>query len=232
LPSYAGLNVELELKALGRVAASAEHPSLFMLGGAKISDKVATVQNLGKKVDSLLVGGGPANLFFFAKGYEVGKSICERESVQLAKDVLRNFGDKLVLPVDCVVAKADHSSIRVCAPTDVHPDEAIFDIGPASILKFAETIKAAKQMVWNGPLGLFEERAFSHGSVSIATLFAARCQGMAFGVVGGGDTLSLLDAAQVTHMVDFVSTAGGAMLAYLAGEPLPAIVALGSQNKE
>jgi phosphoglycerate kinase len=124
------------------------------------------------------------------------------------------------------VAGQDYTNVRVCKPTDIRSDEAIFDIGPATILEFAARIKAARQMVWNGPLGLFEQKTFSHGSTSIAMLFAARCQGAAFGVVGGGDTLSLLDQVQVTSMVDFVSTAGGAMLKFLAGERLPAIAAL------
>ena len=226
LPSYAGLNVEQELTALGRIIRSAEHPSLVMIGGIKISDKVGAVQNLGKRVDSILVSGGPSNLFFYAKGYEIGESVCEKENVQMAKDIMRNFGDKLVLPLDCVVAAPDYSGIRVCKPTDIHKGELVYDIGPATILEFAGRIKQAKQMVWNGPVGLFEQSSFSHGSMSIATLFAARCQGFAFGVVGGGDTQNLLDRAQVTDMVDFVSTAGGAMLDYLAGETLPGLAAL------
>ena len=189
------------------------------------------MQNLGQHVDAILVGGGCANLFFLAKGYEVGKSLCEAGSVQLARDILRNFRDKLVLPVDCVVAKPDFSGVRVCRPTDIHGDEAVFDIGPATILEFAQHIKAARQMVWNGPLGMFEQKIFSHGSASVAMLFAARCQGKAFGVVGGGDTLNLLDEVKVTHMVDFVSTAGGAMLKFLAGERLPAIGALDTNRQ-
>ncbi len=231
LPSYAGLTVERELNGLNKLLTMRADPFLVIIGGAKISDKVGTIKNLGKQAANILVGGGPANLFFLSKGYEIGGSLCEREQKGVAEDLIRNFKDKIILPVDVVVAdNEDHSKLRVTAPDQIRKSEQILDIGPQTILLFSNYIKTAKKMVWNGPLGLFEEKSFSHGTMSIASIYAARCKGFAYGVVGGGDTLEAINKAKVADQIDFVSTAGSATLDYLAGEQLPGLIALERSN--
>lgn len=230
LPSFAGLNFEKELKGLTKALTLEKHPFILLMGGAKISDKIATLRFLGKKADKFLIGGALGNLFFVAKGYDIGKSRCELDKLNLAKDLLRNFKDKIVLPVDFVVAKeSDHKQgIRVCAPDSIKKDEAMLDIGPKTILEFSKYIKSAGKMIWNGPMGVFEEKPFSHGTMSLAWLFASKSKGKAYGVVGGGDTLEAIDKAKVADQIDFISTAGGAMLNFLAGEELPGVRALKS----
>ncbi len=227
LPSFAGLNVEKELNALNKLLTLKANPFTVIIGGAKISDKIGAIKNLGKRAEHILVGGGPANLFFLTQGFEIGGSLCEKEEIDVAKDLMRNYKQKLVLPVDVVVAKSkDHSQARVCKPEQVSKDEAILDIGPQTTLLFSKIVKESKKMVWNGPMGLFEEKQFSHGTMSLALIFAARCNGYAYGVVGGGDTLDALNKAKVLDQIDFVSTAGGATLDFLAGENLPGLKAL------
>ena len=226
MPGFAGLRVEKELKALDKLLTLKANPFIIMMGGAKITDKVGAIKKLGKSADKILIGGGPANLFFFAKGIEIGKSICEKDKVDLAKEITRNFKDKIVLPLDVLVAKSDFADPHFCDIDAVKKNEAIFDIGPKTILEFAKHIKAAKKMVWNGPMGQFEIKTFSHGTMAIAQLYASKCKASSYGVVGGGDTVSALAEAGVLDQIDFVSTGGGAMLDYLAGEKLPALVAL------
>lgn len=227
LPSFAGLNLENEIKNLKKVLSLKANPFLVIMGGAKISDKVGTIENLGKSADKILVGGGPANLFFYAKGYEIGKSICEKNEIDLAKDLLRNFKDKIVMPLDVVVAKPEtFADTHVTTPDKIRPNEAIYDIGPKTILEFSKHIKGAKKMIWNGPLGFFENRTFSHGTFAIAQIFAAVSQSKAFGVVGGGDTAAAVNQAKMADQIDFVSTAGSATLDFLAGKKLPALEAL------
>lgn len=228
IPSFAGLNVEKELNALNKLLTLQANPFTVIIGGAKISDKVGAIKNLSKSAQYVLVGGGPANLFFLSQGFEIGQSLCEKEELEVASDLMRNYKDRIVLPVDVVVAKAtDHEQVRVCKPTEVLKDEAILDIGPQTTLLFSKIVKESKKMVWNGPMGLFEEKKFSHGTMSLALIFAARCKGFAYGVVGGGDTLDALNQARLLEQIDFVSTAGGATLEYLAGESLPGLKALG-----
>ncbi len=228
IPSFAGLNVEKELNALNKLLTLQANPFTVIIGGAKISDKIGAIKNLSKSAQYVLVGGGPANLFFLSQGFEIGQSLCEKEELEVASDLMRNYKDRIVLPVDVVVAKAtDHEQVRVCKPTEVLKDEAILDIGPQTTLLFSKIVKESKKMVWNGPMGLFEEKKFSHGTMSLALIFAARCKGFAYGIVGGGDTLDALNQARLLEQIDFVSTAGGATLEYLAGEDLPGLKALG-----
>lgn len=226
LPAYCGLQLEKEIAALDKLLTMKAHPFIAMMGGAKISDKVGAIRNIGKPADKILIGGGPANLFFLAKGYEIGKSICEKDKLDLAKEIMRNFKEKIVLPLDVLVAKPDFSDPHFAAVEDVKKSEAIFDIGPKTILEFSKHIKTAKKMVWNGPMGHYEIKTFSHGTIAIAQLFASKCRRNCYGVVGGGDSVGALTKAKVLEQVDFVSTGGGAMLDYLAGDKLPAIEAL------
>lgn len=231
LPAYAGLTVEKELKGLDIVLNLKKDPFVVIMGGAKITDKVGAIKNLGKKADALLIGGGPANLFFLAKGYEIGKSLCEREQLSFAQDLLRNYKEKIILPVDVVAADpADYSTARICLPTDVKSNEAIYDIGPKTILQFSKHIKSAKKLAWNGPMGLFEKKEFSHGTMSLALIYSSRCKGAAYGMIGGGDTLEALGKAKVIDHIDFVSTGGSATLDYLGGDQLPGLKALELNN--
>ncbi len=230
LPAYAGLNLEQEIKAMNYILKKDEHPFILIMGGIKISDKIGTIKNLAKSADHILVGGGIANLFFSAKDLKIGKSLSEKDQLNLAEDLLRNYKQKIVMPIDIVVAQQDYSAIRVCKPGEVKDDESIYDIGPQTIGEFSSYIKSAKKMVWNGPLGFYENKPFSHGTISIAQLFASKCQNSCYGLVGGGDTVSAVYKAGVADQVDFVSTGGSAMLDYLAGESLPGIKALAVQG--
>lgn len=228
IPSYAGLLLEQEITNLDRVLKRPKAPFVVMMGGAKISDKIKTLTNLGKKADTLLVGGGLANLFFAARGYEIGKSKAEHESVKLAWQTDKNFKGKIVLPVDVVVANSalDKSSIRTCAPHEVKKNELILDAGPKTILAFATVLKQAKTVVWNGPLGFFEHKPFHHGTMALGRIIGAVGKGRAYAVVGGGETVDAIRQAGQAEYVDHLSTGGGAMLEYLAGTQLPGITAL------
>ncbi|MBI3232276.1 MAG: phosphoglycerate kinase [Candidatus Doudnabacteria bacterium] len=228
LASYAGFLLEKEIKFLDAVLKHAKKPFVVMTGGIKLSEKVGALENLGNKADKILVGGGVASLMFKTKGYEVGFSRIEEAESKIAWQIMQNFKDKLVFPLDVVVANKsmDKESIRVCLPHEVSPAEQILDAGPKTILEFSKHIKAAKTIVWSGPLGLYEKRPFHHATFALARLIGGRGKGRAFVVAGGGDTV---DAIRQTHQfehIDHVSTGGGAMLEYLAGRKLPGIEAL------
>jgi phosphoglycerate kinase len=199
-----------------------------LLGGIKISEKAKTLEHLGKKADKILLGGGIANMIFLAKGISVGKSNVESEARETAWHLLQNFGDKIVLPQDVVVANSnyDKSSIRVCNIHDVKKEEMILDLGPQSILQFATELKKAKTVVWNGPLGLFEEKPFAAGTYALAKIVGAISTGRAYGVVGGGETVDAVRHVHQDKFIDHVSTGGGAMLEFLSGDKLPGIKAL------
>lgn len=227
LPAFAGLELEKELNALKKLTTLKVSPYIAIMGGAKISDKVETIRTLAAEADQVLIGGALANLFLKAKGFEIGLSFCESDKIALAEELLRNFKDKIVLPTDVIVSDQSREHIAIVSSDSVKPDQAIYDIGPKTILAFSTYIKSAKKMVWNGPLGLFEEQRFSTGTMSIGRIFAGRCQGFAYGIAGGGDTLEAINQAQIADQLDFVSTGGGAMLDYLAGKTLPGVAALG-----
>ncbi len=227
LPAFCGLELEKELAALRKLTTLKAKPYIAVMGGAKISDKVETIRQLAQDADQVLIGGALANLFLKAKGFEIGLSFCELDKISLAEELLRNYKDKIVLPIDVIASDASKEHIAILSSDSVHPDQAIYDIGPKTILAFSEAIKSAQKLVWNGPLGLFEESPFSMGTMSIGRIFASRCQGFAYGVAGGGDTLEAINQAQIADQLDFVSTGGGAMLDYLAGKTLPGVAALG-----
>lgn len=227
-PSYAGLLLDKEIKSLTSVLVKPKSPFVVMIGGIKISEKAKTLEHLGKKADKILLGGGIANMIFLAKGISVGKSNVESEARETAWHLLQNFGDKIILPLDVVVANSnyDKSSIRVCNIHDVKKDEMILDLGPKSILQFATELKKAKTVVWNGPLGLFEEKPFATGTLALAKIVGAVSSGRAYGVVGGGETVDAVRHAHQAEFIDHVSTGGGAMLEFLSGDKLPGIKAL------
>lgn len=223
LPSYAGKLMAEEVKQLTRLLEDPEHPYIVLLGGAKISTKLPVIKKLMPLADKILIGGGMANNFFRAKKLEVGRSLVSRKDIGLARTLLGK--KKIVLPKDVVVAKklSDDADIRVTVPEGVRKDEYIVDIGPETMRSYAFELKKGQTLVWNGPVGIFEIKKFSHGSVILARVVASRAGGKAFGVVGGGDTLPVLSKTKMEEYVDHVSTGGGAMLDFLAGKFLPAI---------
>ncbi len=228
LPSYGGPLLEQEIKSLSFVLERHQNPFVLMMGGIKISDKIGVLDNLGKKADSILLGGGLANLVFASRGYEMGISKIEEEAMHKAFQIDKNYKSKLVLPIDVVVANKamDKDSIRVCLAHEVRKNEQVLDAGPKTILQFAGILKSAKTIVWNGPLGLFEHKPFHTATVALARVIGGSSKRKAFAVVGGGETVDAVRQAGQFDHINHVSTGGGAMLEFLAGKKLPGIEAL------
>ena len=228
LPAVAGFLMEKELEMLGRLLANPERPFAAIIGGAKVSDKIAVISNLLDKVDILIIGGGMANTFLKAQGYDVGKSLLETDKVDLAKGLMgeaKNKGVKLLLPVDVVVAlAAAPDSEQKTVPVDQIPAEWMaLDIGPESIGRFAEALKTAKTVVWNGPMGVFEMEPFARGTEATARALA---EIDATTVIGGGDSVSAVKKAGLADKMTHISTGGGASLEFLEGKELPGVAAL------
>ncbi len=225
-PAVAGFLMEKELAYLGGALSNPVQPFVAIMGGAKISDKIAVIENLLPKVDALLIGGGMANTFFVAQGYKVGTSLVEAEAIETAKKLLAAHADKLVLPVDCVVAndfKADAESKVV--PVDQVPDGwKILDIGPATIAHFANRLAAAKTVIWNGPMGVFEFPRFATGTFAVAKALA-QLKG-AVTIVGGGDSAAAVEQSGLADKISHISTGGGASLEFLEGKVLPGVAVL------
>jgi len=219
----AGLLMEQELKYLGMATTNPPRPCVAILGGAKVSDKIEVIQNLGKVVDTLVIGGAMAYTFLRAQGLPTGKSLVEEDKIALAKELLATLGNKLMLPVDHVVV----SEIAAGAPNEVVttiPEGKIaVDIGPATIEAFKKVISGAKTVIWNGPMGIFEKPPFDAGTVALAKAVA---ESGATSIVGGGDSEKAIKAAGVTSKISHVSTGGGASLEFLAGIQLPGVAAL------
>ena len=228
LPSYAGPSLEKEIKNLDYITTRAQKPFVLMMGGIKISDKAKLLDSLGRKADHVLVGGGLANVFMAAEGLEIGESVVEKESQQLAWTIMKNFKDKLMMPVDFAVF--DTSNPKETAiekgKYEISRTEKICDIGPKTILAYAKILKTAKTICWNGPLGYFEKKPFRAGTMALAKVVGSVSSGKAFGVAGGGETVAAIRQAHQFEYIDHVSTGGGAMLEYLAGNKLPGIEAL------
>ncbi len=225
LPAVSGFLMQQELEFLGRATLNPEHPYVAILGGAKISDKIAVIENLLAKCDSLLIGGGMANTFLAAKGYDMQDSLVEPDVVATAKEILGKSGERLLLPVDAVVAdkfEADAQS-QVVDVDKVPAGWRIMDIGPRTIAKFSGTIEGARLVVWNGPMGVFEMPKFAEGTFAIAHAVA---DSGAISVIGGGDSASAVKKAGVAKKMTHVSTGGGASLEFLEGKPLPGVAAL------
>ena len=219
----AGLLMEAELKYLGMATTNPARPCIAILGGAKVSDKIEVIQNLGKVVDKLLIGGAMAYTFLKAQGLPVGKSLVEDDKVDLAKSLLNELGSKLMLPVDHVVvtniaAGAEHQTVNT-----IEPGKIGVDIGPETIDAYSRVISGAKTVIWNGPMGIFEKPPFDAGTVALAKAVAGSG---AISVVGGGDSEKAIKAAGVTSKISHVSTGGGASLEFLAGMVLPGVAAL------
>ena len=223
LPVYAGLLLTEELQALDKVV-KPRLPLVVIMGGAKIETKAPLIAKLFKSANQILIGGALANNFFAEQGWEVGQSLID----QTGQTVLQQFysqnklKSKIILPID-VVVKNRLGRVRLCRPDQLTKSEMILDIGPQTISLFAKYISQAQTLIWNGPMGKFEEAPFKQGTLSIARAVAARSKGRAYGVVGGGETIAALNLTKMAEYVDWVSTAGGALLAYLGGEEMPGL---------
>lgn len=223
LPAYAGLLLEKEMVALGRIL-KPKKPLVVIIGGAKISTKAPLISKLYSNASEILLGGALANNFFKYQKLEIGKSLYDADSQTFVKKFYKGkkLADKIFLPID-VVVKARNGMAQVRKPDNVKKGETIFDIGPATISLYAKYIKNAQTIVWNGPMGKFEEASFRQGTMSIARLVASRSSGRAYGLVGGGETDEVLEQSKMAEYIDWVSTAGGAMLTYLGGGKMPGL---------
>jgi phosphoglycerate kinase len=227
-PAAAGLLMARELEALGRIFERPERPVAAVLGGAKVSDKLALVEHLLARVDTLLIGGGMAFTFLAALGYGVGRSLLEAERLEAARAILgraRSLGVRMRLPVDVVAASAPDSAegIRTVGVREIPDDLMGLDVGPLTVAQFGAALQGAKTVVWNGPMGVFEKPAFAAGTLGLARAVAG-CG--AFSVIGGGDTIAAVRQAGVTDRIGYISTGGGAFLEFLEGRTLPGVAAL------
>ena len=228
LPAYCGFLVEKELSALGGAIEDPQRPLVAVLGGAKISDKLAVIENLLEKADTLIIGGGMAFTFLKAKGYETGDSLLDTEKVEYCRDMLAKAeakGVKLLLPVDVVIADAfaADANTRVVAADSIPAGWQGLDIGPETQKLFGDTVRAAGTVIWNGPMGVFEFPAFAKGTESVAAAMA-ECRGIT--VVGGGDSASAIEKMGYVDKVTHVSTGGGASLEFMEGKELPGVACL------
>ncbi|MBI5022459.1 MAG: phosphoglycerate kinase [Ignavibacteriales bacterium] len=225
IPAVSGFLMQQELEYLSKATMNPERPYVAILGGAKISDKIAVIENLLTKCDTLIIGGGMANTFLAAKGFNMAESLVEKSAVDTAKNIIAKAGDKLSLPTDGVVGfKSDPQAQPKIVDADKVPSGgSMMDIGPMSIEKFSAILKNAKLVVWNGPMGVFEDPRYSEGTFAIAKLLAS-CG--ATTVIGGGDSASAVKKSGVAKQMSHVSTGGGASLEFLEGKILPGVAAL------
>jgi phosphoglycerate kinase len=219
----AGLLMEKELKYLTMVTRHPERPCIAILGGAKVSDKIEVIANLMKIVDKLLVGGAMAYTFFKAQGRPTGKSLVETDKVDLAKTLLASAGDKLLLPLDHVVAAELKEGAANQVVHDIPDGMMGLDIGPKTVAAYSQVIASAKTIVWNGPMGVFEKPPFDKGTVAIAKAVAGSG---AISIVGGGDSEKAVKSAGIADKISHISTGGGASLEFLAGIELPGVAVL------
>ncbi len=227
-PSAAGFLLEKEIKYLGLALAYPDHPFVAVIGGAKVSDKIAVIENLLDKVDTLIIGGGMAYTFLQAKGRPTGKSLVEADKISLAKELIKKAAEKgvnLLLPQDHIVAAefsptADH---RVCSDATFPADWMALDIGPATIATYTGALRNARMVVWNGPMGVFEFDNFAKGTMAVAETLA---ESQARSIVGGGDSVAAVKKAGVESKMTHISTGGGASLEFLEGKELPGLAAL------
>jgi phosphoglycerate kinase len=219
----AGLLMDKELEYLTKATKNPARPCVSILGGAKVSDKIEVIQNLLKVVDRLMVGGAMAYTFLRARGESTGKSLVEEDKIDLASELMRNAGDKLLLPLDHVVAAELKTGVE-SQVADRIPDGMMgLDIGPKTVEAYAQVISSAKTVIWNGPMGVFETPPFDRGTVALAKAVA---DSGAVSVVGGGDSEKAIKSAGIADKISHISTGGGASLEFLAGIELPGVRAL------
>lgn len=228
LPSALGLLVQKEVDIMGEALQDPKHPFVAILGGAKVSDKIGVIENLLDKVDTILIGGGMAYTFLKAMGKEIGTSLLEADKLELAKDLLHRAKEKGVrveLPTDGVIADAvaENQKTAIVSIDAIPADKMSLDIGPETIKTFTSIVKEAKTVVWNGPMGVFEIKEFSNGTLALAKAMA-ECQGTT--IIGGGDSAAAVEQAGYKEQMTHVSTGGGASLEFLEGKELPGIAAI------
>ncbi len=230
LPSFAGLQLETEINALKKVTTEIKKPITCIIGGSKISTKIGIIKNLIPKFDNIIIVGGMANNIISYKGNNIGKSIKEENCVSEIKEIFENSKDHLCeisYPEDVLVGKSINDKPKVKELDNINDDDLILDIGPKTIKKIKDIIKTSKTVLWNGPAGYFENPHFAKGSYEIAKAIIQKNKDSSiYSVVGGGDTLALINQINVVHNFNFISTAGGAFLEYLEGKELPGIKAL------
>jgi phosphoglycerate kinase len=227
-PAAAGLLMQRELEALGRIFERPERPVAAVLGGAKVSDKLALVEHLLSRVEMLMIGGGMAFTFLSALGYGVGRSLLEADRLEAARTILaraRSLGVPVRLPVDVVAAPSPDSveGIRTVGVREIPGDLMGLDLGPLTVAQFGAALKGPRTILWNGPMGVFEKSPFAAGTIGVARAVAGSG---AFSVIGGGDTIAAVQHAGVTERIGYISTAGGAFLEFLEGRVLPGVAAL------
>ncbi len=225
LPAVSGFLMEQELEYLGRAVRNPEHPYVAILGGAKISDKIDVVETLLSKADKLIIGGGMANTFLAAKELNMQDSLVEESSLETAKSILEKAGNKLVLPVDAVIADKfeENANSQIVDVDKIPAGWRMLDVGPKTLELYKQALNGAKLVVWNGPVGVFEMPKFAEGTFALAKLLA---ESGATTVIGGGDSASAVKKAGVAKQMTHVSTGGGASLEYLEGKELPGVAAL------
>jgi phosphoglycerate kinase len=225
LPGYAGYLIEKELKHLGEAVENPTRPFVAIMGGSKVKDKIALIDNLLPKVDRLLVGGGMTYTFLKAKGLEIGRSILDKDSIEYAGTLLEQYPDKLVLPTDVVVSAqfSEEAETEIRPVTEIPADQEGLDIGPATRAEFSAVIAEAGTVLWNGPVGVFELTPFVGGTLAVAEALAAS---NAKTIVGGGDSAAAVEKFGLADQMTHVSTGGGASLEFLEGKLLPGIAAL------
>jgi len=225
LPAAAGFLLEKEIKYLGNAIADPERPFVAILGGAKVSDKIGVIENLLTSADRILIGGGMANTFFKAQGYEMADSLVEEDVLETARALLEQAGEKLVLPVDAVIADAFDAAAnaKTMEVGDVPAGWRILDIGPRTVALFSEIVAGAGTVVWNGPMGVFEFEPFAKGTFAIAQAVA---ESGATGIIGGGDSVAAVNKSGLQDKITHISTGGGASLEMLEGKLLPGLAAL------
>jgi phosphoglycerate kinase len=225
LPAVAGFLIEKEIRYLSQAVESPHRPFVAIMGGSKVKDKIALIDNLLPKVDRLLIGGGMVFTFLKAQGKEIGKSLLDATSIEYSLSLLEKAGGKIVLPVDIVITSelSPTADVSVCSVDEIPPDKLGADIGPKSAAIFAEIIRGAKTVLWNGPAGVFEMKPFEAGTRAIGEAMA-HCEGLT--IVGGGDSAAAAEKFGFSDKMSHVSTGGGASLEFLEGRELPGIAAL------
>ena len=226
LPAVSGFLIEKEIEFLGEAVLNPKRPLVAILGGAKVSDKITVIESLLEKADKILIGGGMANTFLRAQGYDTGKSLVEEDKLDLAKSLLETGKDKLVLPVDVVAAKefSNETEYAVRGASEIEADEMALDIGPKTVEVFEDVLKDAKTVVCNGPMGVFEMSNFAQGTIKVCESLAKLED--AITIIGGGDSATAAEQLGFEEDFTHISTGGGASLEFLEGKELPGIKAL------